>query len=836
MRQYKLNERQRFSIRKFSLGVVSILLGSVFVIISQISQVQATEVDAVLSPTDTLNKKELKNLINEIDGKLTRGVYATKTEESVNSLKRTLEEANATLTKATTQDELTKAYRVLLTATTRLQSKPKTPKPKLEPEEESLLNKVVMVDTTNGKPTVGKKAENTEPKAGTNSIENTGSHDSRNGKVMDTDNPFRTGEQPASEPIADESYNSFVFSENDTDFKNHSKLEWFSKEGDNSRNNASLKYGEDEDGKYMEWKSSQSRGGGFKLTIDKELGEEYTIGVKFSFDQTNGSWRKIIDYKNSKSDNGFYFYNGGHLQFYPNGTISKNSVSNKEVVNFIIVKSKEEFAVYFVKKDGNITKEFSLTDSTTLSNSIPYTNNGKTILGFFFDDERTGSEATSGGKIYSLSIYDKAIEPSKVLEKLNKKLDSDTHQPELKSPLPDVEKGSTPNAEDFIKNLPNSNETNKLPENTRITWKTDGAPDTSTVGLKPAKILVTYPDKSVDEIDVNVNVIAVTRPDAPKVTANEETATVSIQPIGDVDKVKVIYTPTGGTTEKTIEIVKENGVWKDKSNTPGVSVDSTNGVITLDHTVAKDGTEVKAVSTKGNSAESDVGKAKDPVKQAKPAAPKVTANEETATVSIQPIGDVDKVKVIYTPTGGTTEKTIEIVKENGVWKDKSNTPGVSVDSTNGVITLDHTVAEDGTAVKAVATKGNSDESAPGTANDPVKQAKPAAPTGTAIDPVKQATSAAPEISIPNHGDALEEDTTQPASELPIEDESERVTSNEETAKIDKNVPKQKESQNILPNTGTAKGMGIFSAAAVSILTGLGLIVPVKKENEDIQNL
>ena len=333
-----------------------------------------------------------------------------------------------------------------------------------------------------------------------------------------------------------------------------------------------------------------------------------------------------------------------------------------------------------------------------------------------------------------------------------------------------------------------------------------------------------------------MNVIAVTRPDVPEVTANEETATVSIQPIGDVDKVKVTYTPTGGTTEKTIEIVKENGVWKDKSNTPGVSVDSTSGVIILDHTVAKDGTEVKAVSTKGNSAESDVGKANDPVKQAKPAAPKVTANEETATVSIQPIGDVDKVKVTYTPTGGTTEKTIEIVKENGVWKEKSNTPGVSVDSTSGVITLDHTVAEDGTAVKAVATKGNSDESAPGKANDPVKQAKPAAPTGTAIDPVKQATSVAPEISIPNHGDALEEDTTQPASELPIEDESERVTSNEETAKIDKNVPKQKESQNILPNTGTAKGMGIFSAAAVSILTGLGLIVPVKKENEDIQNL
>ena len=819
MRQFKLNERQRFSIRKFSLGVASVLLGSVFMTISQISQVQATEVDAVMSPTDTLNKKELKNLINEIDGKLTRGVYATKTEESVNSLKQILEEANATLTKATTQDELTKAYKVLLTATTRLQSKPKTPKPKLEPEEESLLNKVVMVDTTNGKPTVGKKAENTEPKAGTNSIENTGSHDSRNGQLMDKENLLRTGERSA---VTEEPYNSFVFSGSDNlkDNKDHSTLKLFDKDGDNNRNNASITYGEDSHGKYMEWKSTKARGGGFKLEIDKELNEEYTIGVKFSFDTTSGSWRKIIDYKNSASDNGFYFYNNGHLRFYPDSLTSTKVISSGEVVNFIIVRSKTEFSAYIVKDDGSVTKEFSSNAASTLSNSIPYKKDGKTLLGFFFDDTATGSEATTGGKVYSLSIYDKAIDPNKVLEKLNQPKNSEIYEPKLKDPLPDVEKGSTPNAEDFIKNTPTSGEPNKLPERTGITWKEK--PDTSSEGLKPAKILVTYPDNTTDEVLVNVNVIAVTRPDAPKVTANEETVTVNIQPIGDVDKVKVTYTPTNGTDETTIEIIKENGVWKEKSDTPtpGVSVDSTSGAITLDHTVAKDGTEVKAVSTKGNSAESDEGKANDPVKQAKPAAPEVTANEETATVSIQPIGDVDKVKVTYTPTGGTTEKTIEIVKENGVWKDKSNTPGVSVDSTSGVITLDHTVAKDGTEVKAVSTKGNSAESDEGKANDPVKQAKPVTP----------------EISIPNHGDALEEDTSQLTSELPIEGESERVTSNEESAKTDKNVSKQNEFQNILPNTGIAKDVGIFSAAAVSIIAGLGLILPMKKENADIQNL
>ena len=43
---------------------------------------------------------------------------------------------------------------------------------------------------------------------------------------------------------------------------------------------------------------------------------------------------------------------------------------------------------------------------------------------------------------------------------------------------------------------------------------------------------------------------------------------------------------------------------------------------------------------------------------------------------------------------------------------------------------------------------------------------------------------------------------------------------------------QDTNQNILPNTGTAKGVGIFSAAAASILSGLGLLVFGKKEDEE----
>ena len=76
---------------------------------------------------------------------------------------------------------------------------------------------------------------------------------------------------------------------------------------------------------------------------------------------------------------------------------------------------------------------------------------------------------------------------------------------------------------------------------------------------------------------------------------------------------------------------------------------------------------------------------------------------------------------------------------------------------------------------------------------------------------------------------------QPTPEVPT-DNTERkpevVTPDEQPAETENTTTKPKASQNILPNTGTAKGVGIFSAAAASILAGLGLIIPVKKEDEE----
>ena len=134
---------------------------------------------------ETLDKKELTDLIKEIDGKLAQGTYASKTEESVNNLRTVLEEARTVLNNAKTQAELSQAQAKLVTATTKLQTKPEEKK------------EAPAVDTTNGKDTVGVKATNTEKAADTNSIANSGSRDERNGKALDKNNPFRTGTTPS---------------------------------------------------------------------------------------------------------------------------------------------------------------------------------------------------------------------------------------------------------------------------------------------------------------------------------------------------------------------------------------------------------------------------------------------------------------------------------------------------------------------------------------------------------------------------------------------------------------------------------------------------------------
>ena len=62
--------------------------------------------------------------------------------------------------------------------------------------------------------------------------------------------------------------------------------------------------------------------------------------------------------------------------------------------------------------------------------------------------------------------------------------------------------------------------------------------------------------------------------------------------------------------------------------------------------------------------------------------------------------------------------------------------------------------------------------------------------------------------------------------------SPQVSTNEKPTQAEKVEPKQKDSQTILPKTGTANGLGFLTAATTSILLGLGFMIPGKKEEEE----
>ena len=124
-------------------------------------------------------KEKLQNYIQEIESKLAQGAYSNKTEESIQLVRESLALANIAKS-SNTISEIESAYAQLITTVnTKLRNKP------LEKKETPAK------DTTEGKETVGIKAENTEKKSESNAIENTGANDSRNGSKIESDTTFR---------------------------------------------------------------------------------------------------------------------------------------------------------------------------------------------------------------------------------------------------------------------------------------------------------------------------------------------------------------------------------------------------------------------------------------------------------------------------------------------------------------------------------------------------------------------------------------------------------------------------------------------------------------------
>ena len=130
---------------------------------------------------DVVNTKKLEDLLSEID-KLNLSNY---TEESVKVLQEKVAKTKEVLTNATTQKEIDSAYNALVS----YKNSGLKRVPKLEG------NNTPKSDTTNGKETLGKKAENTEPNG-----ENIAGH---NHSMNRTSMPEGSGFREASTELTD---------------------------------------------------------------------------------------------------------------------------------------------------------------------------------------------------------------------------------------------------------------------------------------------------------------------------------------------------------------------------------------------------------------------------------------------------------------------------------------------------------------------------------------------------------------------------------------------------------------------------------------------------------
>ncbi|MDU3894740.1 MAG: Rib/alpha-like domain-containing protein, partial [Streptococcus salivarius] len=485
-----------------------------------------------------LDKTKLENYIAEIEAKLANGTYENKTEESVAVLKADLEAAKATLANATTQDEITKAYsKLVTTANTKLKNKP------VEKKE------TPAVDTTNGQPTVGKKAENTEKKSESNSIENTGSNDARNGKALDKNNAFRA------EVAYSEGTNAAANGHSDTYILNDVNKATSTDDAVNAVSrvtNYKVKYNKDASGKItsLDWlvfyndhaenlSNAYNTDGGDVyrnfIQIPAEVNmptsitrAKYNSPIKGKLNPKTKRLERIkpdgsalsnavtfenpapataaglpLDKKDTFSlasgwESGIYGRSveklAGQEDRYFKSAASNSSPRTKELLDNVALNDKRLIVDRSTTGgDGNDAYAWSFRTEVPKTTTNEQLKDMKVVFGMM-------RSATAGANAGFANI---ATNPIKMWQ-------SDVSTPTAKDQT--VKVGQKPDATKSIGNL------DTLPKGTTVKYK--DAVDTQTSGEKRATAVVTYPDKSTKEVPVKVIVekeaVAPAKPVTPK--------------------------------------------------------------------------------------------------------------------------------------------------------------------------------------------------------------------------------------------------------------------------------------------------------------------------------
>ena len=154
------------------------------------------------------------------------------------------------------------------------------------------------------------------------------------------------------------------------------------------------------------WVYRFEKNSGFQFDNDAAgnfLGESYTIEIYFVFDELN-SWKRVVDWKNRKSDNGAYVFNG-ELNFYPYIYSDVAPVVEGEYTYYVITRNGDDQTL---KIYTDAKEEISFTD--TQGDALPDEDN---VINFFHDDLVVQDEA-SPGAVAMLKLYNYILDSNEI--------------------------------------------------------------------------------------------------------------------------------------------------------------------------------------------------------------------------------------------------------------------------------------------------------------------------------------------------------------------------------------------------------------------------------------
>ena len=185
------------------------------------------------------------------------------------------------------------------------------------------------------------------------------------------------------------------------------------------------------------------------------------------------------------------------LVTYPDGTVDEVTVP-------ITVKKQSDTFTPTAKQPGQTAKHGSepSAEGSINTDNLP---KGTTYTWV----EKPDTNTTPGSKTGKVLITypDNSTEEVTVTVEVTPQKDDYDPQPKAKT----ITNGDVPNANESIENV------RELPEGTRIEWKDGIIPNTDTPGTVSAKITITYPDNSTDDVDVTITVNKQTAKGDPEV-------------------------------------------------------------------------------------------------------------------------------------------------------------------------------------------------------------------------------------------------------------------------------------------------------------------------------